>query len=285
MTIIVIGGLGYLGRSVVERIVSETNLHTVIVDHRASIAPPLGTQDCEIYQSVSELVRDCKTIDGKTTIINCGGYSPKTLPVEKIMKSIELNVIETFEDLQFLAASMTLDSYILISSIYAKQPCDSPYGKIKVLSEKLCRSLAAEFNFKLQILRAGTIFGGEDHCSGIAKIVDAALNDQNADLNLESQRNFIYLTDFSNSILRLLELPGGVYQLIGSYNFDYQYVIKLVSEMLQKDLRDFVSELDNRAVDYQLTPIRIENIQGINLEVETPFDEAIRDMIIRRTNT
>lgn len=116
----------------------------------------------------------------------------------------------------------------------------NPYASSKIIGEQLCQTYSKEFKIHVDILRIFNIYGpGQNPTFVIPKIVAGVLN---GTLDLETgtpKRDFVYVTDVCNAIMRCLDyLPGqelyNVYNVGTGTSYSVNQIIQLTEKLTGK---------------------------------------------------
>ena len=161
-------------------------------------------------------------------------------------KFVEINVLGTQNVLDFCKenkASMTfISAYVYgnphktpVSEDFPVQ-ANTPYSLSKILAEQLCQFYRKEFNVKINIIRPFNVYGlGQKKHFLIPTIIEQALHHDLVKLkDLTPHRDYIYVTDLVDSLLRSMDLPenNSTYNIGSGHSLS----VKKVAEIILKKM-------------------------------------------------
>jgi len=216
---LVIGGAGFLGSHLVERLVSRSE-QVVVSD----IVPPDGAtrlygllpRVSYRWQSVHDLIpEDLRAID---RIAYCAAQADVPLALSSPRYTFQQNVMGILHLLEILrhSASEARTIYISTEDVYGAVPQNhmpiveeeplkpaSPYGVSKATADMLCLSYAQTFSLPIIVLRSCGIFGPKSRSRQVIPIfIGQAL--RNEELTIEGDgsqtRDFNYVTNAVDAI-------------------------------------------------------------------------------------
>jgi UDP-glucose 4-epimerase len=231
MHILIIGGTGFLGRTIHQQLTAERCPHTII--GRRNTAPPWIDTTCGSYARIephNPFLRE--RVPKASVVIDLAyGTVPKTSfadPLADLYGNLPFHV-EIFQE----AAQLGVHKYLFVSTggaVYDdrepgpyKESAElrpvAPYGITKLALEHYGMAFLRTLALPFVVVRPSTAFGPhQEPFRGqglIASILGAALIGRQLDLfgGAEIQRDYIFSEDLANAIIQLSRagLPGEVY--------------------------------------------------------------------------
>lgn len=264
MNWLITGGCGFLGTSLIKRLVTEGGHRIRVVDNLS-----VGTRDdlasvCEFTEVNSESIghQTAATVElvvgdilddklalsavkGMDIIVHFAANTGVGPSVENPRMDCVTNVIGTFNYLEaarhnkvprFIFASSGAPAGEVEPPIHEELPPHpvSPYGASKLAGEGYCSAYYRTFGVETVALRFGNVYGpGSGHKSSVvAKFIRRALEGQPLQIYGDGSqtRDFIYIDDLIDAVWRAATMPG-----IGGETFQIATSTETsVSEMLEK---------------------------------------------------
>jgi nucleoside-diphosphate-sugar epimerase len=229
----------------------------------------IGTHLTKTFQNKDIIVIDCQKngnnipnlledqllcIDeGVDTIIHLAAKTSITNSVSNPYETYHNNICGTLKILDFarerkIKKFINMSTYVYGKPIYLpideKHPINphTPYNKSKVVSENLCKYYSNDYGINIVTLRPFYIYGSlSNPLSFIPSITQQIKKNGNVFLSRENtKRDFLYIDDFINLILKILDkFPEG-YNL---YNVGYgksnslEEIINIIEKMINSKIR------------------------------------------------
>jgi UDP-glucose 4-epimerase len=237
---LVTGGCGFIGRRVVESLLSRNANFVRVVDNLSDGKPEILAQMAEMetlqnrsgppatrLQLVVGDVRDenlaVSACEGVDAIVHLAANTGVPLSIADPRTDCISNVIGTFNYLE--AARQTgVTRFVFASSAAAAGDCEppvhekilprpiSPYGVSKLAGEAYCGAYAAAYGITTVALRFGNVYGpGSAHKqSVVAKFIRHAFAGEAIPIYGDGTqvRDFIYVDDLVDAIHRAIECDG-----------------------------------------------------------------------------
>ena len=251
MNWLITGGCGFLGTSLIKRLVSEGGhairvLDNLAVGAREDLSEVMNFNEITISEELIEPnlsaaqliigdIRDQataeKAVRGMDVIVHFAANTGVPVSVAEPRLDMECNVIGTFNMLEaarthgvgrFVFASSGAPAGEVEPPIHEELPPHpvSPYGASKLAGEGYCSSYFKTFAIDTVSLRFGNVYGpGSKHKSSVvAKFIRKALNGEILEIYGDGSqtRDFIYIDDLIDAVVSAATVPdigGEVFQI------------------------------------------------------------------------
>lgn len=287
MNIFVTGGTGYLGKYVVDELLTK---HRVCLLTRSKDLKPK-----ENLNIINSDLLDLKDLLTKTSnlkidcVVHAGAYTPKHV-LEKPEKSYETNTIGTSNVVTF-AKSLGVKKIIYFStfSVYGRgssKPIDedfkpapiNPYAMSKLFGEDILRFFSKESGVSVITLRLAGVFGGERKDGAIYNFVKNALADQ--DITVAAPFNFtdsLYVEDVIQVVKSAFELDGfEVFNVSSGEKYTLVDLAKKIIDITNSKSKVVINAPDlHDALQLNLDIFKCKEMLGFN---PTNIERAIRKM-------
>ena len=232
MKIVVTGGLGFIGTSLIPRLIETCHADVVVLDNMSN---PSGDLDLsEQIELVEGDIRDDDAVkaclSGADAVVHLAAHTRVIESIEDPRENFEANVIGTFTLLENMRLAgvqryvgASTGGAILgevpppINEEIAAKPA-SPYGASKLMAEGYCWAYAQSYGIKAASLRFSNIYGPHSRRKGsvvaafIKNIRDAGRVTVYGDGS--QTRDYLYVDDLCDGIIRAITNDvSGVYQL------------------------------------------------------------------------
>ena len=276
--IIVFGGAGFIGMSLVRQLASRGYTSIVIAD---IIAPkgdlPNGTDFslCDIMDSagVNELIAGTKP----QVVFNLAGFANLEGAASSPKRTFQLNVIGNLNLLEASAKS-GVELFVYASSAYAMSDRGSFYGISKLTSEKVVEEFNAKHGLDYVILRYGSIYGAADFENNyLFQLVKKAIKSGSIihEGDGEEVREYVHVDDVSKLSVDLMEdtqTRNAALMLTGSEKMSRRELFEMIREIVGKgrisiDYRD--AGYNNH---YRLTPYSFQGTSAKKIVANPYYD-------------
>jgi UDP-glucose 4-epimerase len=271
---LITGGCGFIGTSLVKRLVSEGGHQIIIVDNlsvgtREDLAnvctfnePPFdslgwGDEPQLLVADIKNSEIAIKAAADAEIIVHLAANTGVGPSVEDPRTDMLNNVIGTFNYLE-AARVNEVSRFVFASSgapvgevdppIHEELPPHpvSPYGASKLAGEGYCSAYNKSFGIDTVILRFGNVYGpGSLHKSSVvAKFIRQSLNGETLEIYGDGlqTRDFIYIDDLIHAVLLAAQVPnigGEAFQIATSRETTVGEMAEmLVSEMSKVGLKN-----------------------------------------------
>lgn len=272
-TILITGGCGFIGTSLIDRILKKYPKVSIrILDNFSAGKPDDLAEVCEysLYESSKAFsgrvvliegdIRDIETAiltaKGVDTIVHLAANTGVGPSVENPRLDMDCNVIGTFNMLEsarknkvkkFIFASSGAPAGEVEPPIHEELPPHpvSPYGASKLAGEGYCSAYYRTFGINTVCLRFGNVFGprSKKKSSVVAKFIRQALNGEICKIYGDGlqTRDFIFIDDLVSAVLKCIqkEVGGETFQIASGI----EHTVDEVAGLIQRILADIGKEM------------------------------------------
>ncbi len=166
-----------------------------------------------------------------------------------------------------------------------KHPCtpNTAYNHSKYLAENLCQFYAEQFGVNVTRMRLFNVYGpGQARQFLIPMVIHQALSERRIQVaDLAPKRDYVYVCDVAQALLRTMGLPGGkVYNVGSGVSKSVLEVCQSVAQALGGDIP--ISDRGEKRKNE--IPDVVADIRAIERDLEwrpqTPFVEGIRQTVL-----
>jgi UDP-glucose 4-epimerase len=257
MKILVLGATGFLGSALIEsilckkpgwdlRVLSRRNLNLNLKTHRVEIIQGdiksidivnlLSGVDHVIYLISSSL-------PGKSDLFLVDDVQNEVYGLLKILQVI--NRDNQRIGLSYISSGGAIygnSTELILREEHSLQPV-SLYGAIKVCAESFINVYSKTYGVKAAIIRAANIYGPGQRTDGAQGLIShfcfQAINNRNVTIfgQGESIRDYIYIDDFCNGIIDLIEKNiVGCFNLSSGLGYSVSEIVKMIEKISGKHL-------------------------------------------------
>lgn len=248
MNITVIGGSGFLGSHVADKL-SEAG-HTVRIFDR-KISPWLRPDQEMIVGDLLDVATLEKSIDGSDIVYHFAALADLNDALDKPVETVRVNVLGT---VQALEASLkhNIKRFVYASTVYVYSREGGFYRCSKQASEHYIEEYSRAFRLDYTILRYGSLFGPRsDESNGLYRIVRDALQRgfiQISKVSPDAIRAYIHVEDAARASVVALgdEFKNESIVLTGHEPMNFSDLMKMLAEILgfSKEI-EFVNSEDS----------------------------------------
>jgi len=173
-TVIITGACGFIGRHAAKRFAND-GARVVGIGHGSWTAGEWGKWGLARWQAADVSFQSLRTLgEVPSAIVHCAGGSSVSASIERTTEDERRTVDTTKSVLDFVLSSAPDTKVVLLSSaaVYgevSRLPIDedanlapiSPYGRHKLMMERLCRSYCEQHGVSAAILRFFSVYGPE----------------------------------------------------------------------------------------------------------------------------
>ncbi len=271
MNWLITGGCGFLGTSLIKKLVDQGKNNIRIIDNLSvgtendlglvcKFQKKSASEITKVYSSsevelvIGNILDDelaLKVTEGADIIVHFAANTGVGPSVQSPRIDMETNVIGVFNYLE-AARTHSIKRFIFASSgapvgevdppIHEELPPHpvSPYGASKLAGEGYCSSYNKTFNLDTVILRFGNVYGpGSLHKSSVvAKFILQAINKETLEIFGDGgqTRDFIYVDDLIDAVLlasKIESIGGEIFQIASNNETTVNEIANLIRETLK----------------------------------------------------
>lgn len=272
MTIIILGGSGFIGKSLIKRIKKENFSYKLLI-HKNMI-------ECDscFYGNITNKKTLEKNIEDGDIIINLIGQENKNMFDENIKGSYNiLNSVIKKKNIKIIFISSILVYGQSIKNKSSEKDVPMPisdYGVIKLLTEKIYQTYNKLFNLDITILRFSNIYGVKKESGIIIKCLQAIKNQKPIIINQNGDQtmDFLHVDDAVEAIMLVIkkQISGfEIFNISSGKGIQIKNIVKLVEKYSKKNVPKKI--VNNKS--------SIEHIVGNNLKAKKILDFVVKNDI------
>ena len=159
----------------------------------------------------------------------------------------------------------------------------NPYSHSKVVADNTCQFYARQFGLPVTIFRPFNAYGpGQSPLfiipEIITKFIDPAIPSVEV-MDFRPKRDYIYIDDLVDALLRSIEHPGGVYNLGSGYSKSVEEIVALVRHYTGSEKPAIAKGNDRPNEIFDLYADISRAKAELGWEPVTPFEQGIRNCI------
>jgi nucleoside-diphosphate-sugar epimerase len=245
--VFVTGATGFLGSHLVDCLTKRGAAVSVLVRSQPDRIVREGTHLCVVRGDLSRpfLISDASTVFHLAAISHVGHA------LENPRQTFETNTSGTLTVLEAVRRSSSVERLVFVSSahVYGTPryvPIDEghpvraqePYAASKLAAEAFVSAYSSAYGIPIAIARLFNTYGPRQHPDFvIPSIVKRALTQDSLTLgNLTPTRDFTYVDDVVEALLRLAESGEGIYNVASGVEVSIETLVTRVAEILGKPL-------------------------------------------------
>ena len=256
MRAIILGGSGYIGRSLIEQAFQKKKFKKII---NVDIKKPRNLLHFEnfIDLSIQDYDEISKIIQSNDLIFNLAGIADIKECNKNLHDCLQNNLISNIK-LYEICAKKNVKKYIFASSLYVNGYHGGIYKASKLSSEIFIDEMYKSLKLPYIFIRYGSLVGGQSNYSnGFHKIIYDAYKKNFIQFNgsKESSREYINIEDATSITidLALKNNKNCAYSIIGNERIKIKNLILMITEIMRKKKIDlkFIKKKDDH---YNITP-------------------------------
>jgi nucleoside-diphosphate-sugar epimerase len=314
--VLVTGGAGFIGSHLVDRLVADGHVVTVLDNLATGLESNLtGVKDK--IRFVNGDIRDLETVRAcvaeQEIIFHQAALGSVPRSIADPITSNAVNVNGTLNLLTVAKDSgVKRFLYASSSSVYGDTPTlpkvetmptkpQSPYALTKLAAEEYCRIFYQVYGLETVVLRYFNVFGprqrpDSQYAAVIPKFITAILNDQSPVINGDGKhsRDFTYVENNINANILAAFAPadkvsGKVFNIACDQQFTLLELVAAINQLLVKDVKPMFNSIRPGDVQHSRAAIGaaregfgyqpvIQFMQGLDLAIKT-YQELNRSNI------
>ncbi|MFC1776008.1 NAD-dependent epimerase/dehydratase family protein [Pseudomonadota bacterium] len=268
MNWLITGGCGFIGTSLIEKLLGTDNSTNIRVLDNLSVGTEDDLSEVADFQKITDPVsspegvelfvgditnaQDCLSASkGADIIVHLAANTGVGPSVEDPESDMRANVIGIFNVLES-ARAHKINKFIFASSgapigelnnppIHEELPAHpvSPYGASKLAGEGYCSAYYHSFGINTIALRFGNVYGprSKHKASVVAKFIKQAINGETCEIYGSGQqtRDFICIDDLVDAITKSAEadIGGEIFQIASSKERTVNEIVDIVKQELK----------------------------------------------------
>jgi dTDP-glucose 4,6-dehydratase len=304
MKILVAGGSGFLGSSIIKSILHNYPKYSIVNFDRKHLSGG-ASRLAEVlndhrYQEISGDILDRNQMEKiikeelVDIIVNCATYTQASLKDELTKPAIDCHIEGTWNMLELTKKYDLSMVQVSTVEVYGSTPADkilqhsallptNVYAASKGGGDLLCQAYAKSYGTKVKIIRATNVFGPYQHPREyIPTTILALANERYVELEGDGlqSNDWLYIDDFTRAVDAVLHKgeAGGVY-LVGSGQVKtYLGIVDQLLELLEKkrNLIRYLPELPHTVKRYDVDNA---SVKGLGWEALYDFDMSLGHMV------
>ena len=263
------GGCGYLGTSLIQKLLEENSTTCIRVLDNLSVGTKKDLSEVADYTLVDDVssapegvelkVGDIRSYDdclnasiGVDCVVHFAANTGVGPSVEDPKSDMEANIIGLFNALEsaringvkkfIFASSGAPIGELTVPPIHEELPAHpvSPYGASKLAGEGYCSAYYHSYGVKTISLRFGNVYGprSKRKSSVVAKFIKKALDNEVCEIygSGKQTRDFVYVTDLVDAVIKssLTNVGGEVFQIASNKEVTINEIVEIIKCELDK---------------------------------------------------
>ncbi len=253
--VLVIGGSGFLGSHVADRL-SDEGYQVLIYDLSRSA---FLRKDQEFVEGdILDLEKQKGAATGCRYIYNFAGLSDIDDAKDRPIDTVKLNILGCVNALE-AARFAKVERFVFASSVYVYSELGSFYRASKQAAERYVESFHERYGLNYTILRYGSLYGRRaDKRNAIYRFLKSALVDKAITYSgtPHSVREYINVEDAAKLSVKILSLEFLNRHLIltGAEKMEVSQLLKMITEILPDNIDINYDEQKGADTHYEISP-------------------------------
>ena len=270
MNWVITGGCGFIGLSLIKKLIKEKNNYIRILDNLTTGTKKDLSEICDFSETAKNNISDFKNVEliagdildetlafkvtkNADVIIHLAANTGVGPSVENPRADLIANVVGTFNYLEagringvrkFVFASSGAPAGEVEPPIHEELPPHpvSPYGASKLAGEGYCSAYHKSFDLQTVILRFGNVYGpgSKRKSSIVAKFIRQAINKETLEIYGDGTqtRDFIYIDDLIKALsLAVIKenIGGETFQIASNQETTVGEITNILVQILQEN--------------------------------------------------
>lgn len=179
--------------------------------------------------------------------------------------------------------------YLPVDELHPVKPA-SPYNHSKFLAEEVCRYYASAFGIPVVVFRPSNIFGPGQHPDFLIPSIVRQLFDPAVDKitvsDLRPKRDFLYVADFIDALIRTIDQKGfNLYNIGSGISFSVEEICSIIMKeaCLNKEIIVAGNRRKNEIFDIRIDSSKFMAASG--WEPGTSFEKGIKELLLDYSRT
>lgn len=277
-TILIFGGSGFIGLSLVDQLLKKGYDSVCVGDIKSpALELPKGVSytQCDITdeESVAKIFKVCKP----KVVFNLAGFANLDAAIQYPKLTMELNVLANITLLEE-SVNSNVELFVYASSAYAMNDKGSFYGISKLTSEKIVEEYHKKFNLNYSILRYGSIYAAADFDNNyLFQIVKSAIESGTImhKGDGEELREYVHVKDISELSVRVMEsknLWNSSLMLTGNERMKRKELFEMIREIIGNNKLKIHYLDDGYSNHYKFTPYSFQGTSAKKITANPHYD-------------
>ena len=277
-TILVFGGSGFIGFSLVKTLIEQGYSSIYIGDiKQPNEALPEGVfyLPCDITDenSVAYLFKE----SSPHIVYNLAGFANLDSAIKFPKTTMELNVLGNINLLDESVKS-GVELFVYASSAYAMNDKGSFYGISKLASEKIVEEYYKQHNLNYSILRYGSIYAAVDFDNNyLFQLVKSAIETETIIHNGDGEelREYVHVKDVSELSVRVMENQdfwNSSLMLTGNERMKRKELFEMIREIIGNNKLEIQYLDDGYSNHYKFTPYSFQGTSAKKITANPHYD-------------
>lgn len=277
-TILVFGGSGFIGFSLVKTLIEQGYSSIYIGDiKQPNEALPEGVfyLPCDITDenSVAYLFKE----SSPHIVYNLAGFANLDSAIKFPKTTMELNVLGNINLLDESVKS-GVELFVYASSAYAMNDKGSFYGISKLASEKIVEEYYKQHNLNYSILRYGSIYAAVDFDNNyLFQLVKSAIETETIIHNGDGEelREYVHVKDVSELSVRVMENQdfwNSSLMLTGNERMKRKELFEMIREIIGNNKLEIQYLDDGYSNHYKFTPYSFQGTSAKKITTNPHYD-------------
>lgn len=277
-TILIFGGSGFIGYSLVKKLQEQGYSSIYIGDIKPPKEPlPKGVfyLQCDITDenSVASLFKE----SSPQVVYNLAGFANLDTAIKLPKTTMELNVLGNINLLDESVKS-GVELFVYASSAYAMNDKGSFYGISKLTSEKIVEEYYKQHNLNYSILRYGSIYAAVDFDNNyLFQLVKSAIETETIlhKGDGEELREYVHVKDVSELSVRVMENKdfwNSSLMLTGNERMKRKELFEMIREIIGNNKLEIQYLNDGYSNHYKFTPYSFQGTSAKKITANPHYD-------------
>lgn len=287
-SIVVTGGAGFIGRAVVDRLISDGRT-CVVID---AVDPKIN--GVEFHQAdITDLASFQNALNGERRVIHLAGlvagpankdpYAAATVNVQGAANALEA------------CRQKGVDKIVLASTFFVYEDCGfdevdeqtsldmtimSPFARSKYMVEQLARDYSGKYDLCCIPLRFGSVYGPGAGSNVIGEFVSDAVEGREIVVwgKGARHRQFVYVGDIADAVLKAIEHDdNGVYNIAGDKQTTTREILEIVQSQIPSVEVSYDTTKPERVQPYHMSLSAAE--RDLGWRPATDIDKGVSETI------
>jgi UDP-glucose 4-epimerase len=277
-TILIFGGSGFIGFSLVKKLQEEGYSSIYIGDIKPPKEPlPIGVSylRCDITDEkrVAILFKE----SSPQVVYNLAGFANLDTAIRFPRTTMELNVLGNINVLDECVNS-GVELFVYASSAYAMSDKGSFYGISKLTSEKIVEEYHKQHNLNYSVLRYGSIYAAVDFDNNyLFQLVKSAIEKETIihKGDGEELREYVHVKDVSELSVRVMENKdfwNSSLMLTGNERMKRKELFEMIREIIGNDKLEIQYLDKGYSSHYKYTPYSFQGTSAKKITANPHYD-------------